>query len=105
MATVAPRAAICARARSTKITPRSTTWMPRYAWIPAMIRLAAKGAARNCRMVVSMSSFLLGAGFPDGRDDPGKDGVEELDVVGDLLLASHRGRQDHHLGACLARNG
>src|SRR2546430_2534258 len=31
MATVAPRAAICASARSTKITPRSTTCTPRYA--------------------------------------------------------------------------
>ena len=31
IAIVAPSAAICASERSTKITPRSTTWTPRYA--------------------------------------------------------------------------
>src|SRR2546425_972958 len=49
-ATVVPNAAICASDRSTKITPRSTTWTPKYAWIPVRIRLATKGASRNVNM-------------------------------------------------------
>src|SRR5215510_8333430 len=52
-AIVAPRAAICASERSTKITPRSTTWTPRYACIPVRMRLATNGAARNSSIEVS----------------------------------------------------
>jgi hypothetical protein len=54
IAMVAPNAAIWASERSTKMTPRSTTCTPRYAWIPAITRLATNGAARNDRIVMSM---------------------------------------------------
>ena len=58
-AIVAPNAAICASERSTKITPRSTTCTPRYAWMPAITRLATKGGSRKTSMLPSMATLLL----------------------------------------------
>src|SRR5439155_323744 len=46
-ASAMPRAATCASARSTKMTPRASTWSPRYAWMPVRTRHAKKGTARR----------------------------------------------------------
>src|SRR5919198_3603633 len=102
MAMVAPSAAIWASDRSTKITPRSTTWTPRYEWIPVRIRLAAKGAARNFRILRSMS--LLCSGGLDRVHEELDVVIEELEVVGDLLLASDGGRHDQHFRSGLSRD-
>src|SRR5438309_7196918 len=80
IAIVAPSAAICASERSTKMTPRSTTWTPRYAWIPVRIRLATNGAARNCRVVRSIAS--LRSRLLDRRDEQVDVVVEQLEIVG-----------------------
>src|SRR5436309_7508605 len=80
-AIVAPNAAIWANDRSTKITPRSTTWTPKYAWMPVSIRLATNGAAKNWRTVVSMLPLLFRAGFLDRVDQQVEIVVEKFEVV------------------------
>src|SRR6266545_2080534 len=100
IAIVAPNAAICASERSTKMTPRSTTWTPRYAWMPAMTRLATNGAARNDRIVMSMK--LLRSCLLDRAHHEIDVVVEQLEVVGHLLHAADRRRQHDDLRAGLA---
>src|SRR5262245_48909211 len=105
-AIVAPNAAICASDKSTKITPRSTTCTPRYAWMPAITRLAAKGHLRNSRTCESIcmvaSECCRLRHVAQGVDEHVDVVVEELQVVGDRLLAAHGWRHHEHLGAGLA---
>src|SRR6185503_11478686 len=100
---LAPRAAIWASERSTKITPRSTTCTPRYEWMPVRMRLAANGAARNFR--ISRSMGLLCPGLLDRVHHQLDVVVEERDVVGDLLLPAPRRRHHQHLRPRLPRDG
>src|SRR6185436_5737963 len=93
---VAPSAAICASERSTKITPRSTTCTPRYAWMPVRIRLATNGAARNG--MTTESSTLLRSRRLDRVDQHRDVGLEQLEIVGRRRHAANRGRQHQHLG-------
>src|SRR5919112_1519137 len=94
-AMVAPSAAIWASERSTKMTPRSTTCTPRYAWMPVRIRLATNGAARNWRIV---RSILFRARRLDCVHQQGQVGVEQLEVVRRLRHTSDRRR--HHQHSC-----
>src|SRR6187549_3712296 len=96
MAMAAPSEAICASDRSTKITPRSTTCRPRYAWMPAMIRLAAMGAARNDRIAGSIIAGSTARGGFERRRELADVEVEQRDVVGHLLVAANRRRQLEH---------
>src|SRR6187455_1903853 len=100
IAIAAPSAAICASDRSTKMTPRSTTCTPRYAWMPVRMRLATKGAARNASIAESMvSSLRLGADFLQRADEQVDVIVEQLEIVGDFLDAADRWRHHEDLGA------
>ena len=72
--------------------------------MPVRMRLAAKGAARKLQDVEVHAVTRAPVGL-DGGHQQLDVVVEELDVVGDLLLAAHRGRQHHHLGAGLPRDG
>src|SRR5262245_49295502 len=104
IAIVAPSAAICASDRSTKITPRSTTCRPRYAWMPAMIRLAAMAGARNCRIVQSTIRLFPSDLFERARQQPDVV-VDQLDVIAGRFLAANRRRQHQDLAADLIGNG
>src|SRR4051812_43593171 len=99
MAMVAPSAAICASARSTKITPRSTTCTPKYAWIPVRIKLAAKAHFRNSN--ISMYSVLL-LGLVVGLYQQGNVVIEKFKVVRRFRYATHGWRQHKHASARLA---
>src|SRR5712692_7140158 len=112
MAIVAPSAAICASAKSTKITPRSTTCTPRYAWIPAMIRLARSGHLRNSRISIypprapseqSDGTYALPRSG-EGLHEKIHIVIEELEIIGNFFFAADRGHQDNHLRAGFARH-
>src|ERR1700758_4767828 len=96
IATVAPRAAIWARARSTKITPRSTTCTPRYAWMPVRIRLAMKGQSKNGR--ISMFFLRLLECLLQQIDIV----IEELKIGCHLFFPAHRRQIYEHFcaGGC-----
>src|SRR5262249_30304720 len=82
------------------MTPRSTTWTPRYACIPVRMRLATNGAARNSSIEVST---LFAPSCPLDRLDEQVDVVvEQLEVVGDFLDPTDRRRHDQHLAADVA---
>src|ERR1700741_3797639 len=98
MATVAPRAAICASARSTKITPRSTTCTPRYACMPVKIRLAINGHNRNGR--ISIVSFGLLESLFDQVDIV----IEQLKIICHLLLSAYRREVHEYFGSCRRPN-
>src|SRR6266849_2452097 len=111
MAIVAPSAAICASAKSTKITPRSTTCTPRYAWIPAMIRLARSGHLRNSRISIypprapseqSDGTYALPRSG-EGLHEKIHIVIEELEIIGNFFFAADRGHQDNHFRAGFAR--
>src|ERR1044072_6996571 len=99
-AIAAPSDAICASERSTKITPRSTTCRPRYAWMPAMIRLAAIAGSRNCRIVQSIIRLLSRELLQRARQQVDVV-VEQLDVIAGGFFAANRRRQHEHLAAKL----
>src|SRR3954469_11565799 len=99
---VAPRAAIWASDRSTKMTPRSTTWTPRYAWMPVRIRLATNGAARNSRTLSSIA--LLRRRLFDRRHQQVDVVVEQLEVVARLRHAADRRRHHQDLAAGVGGN-
>src|SRR6188768_4142893 len=86
-ASVAPSDAICASDKSTKITPRSTTCRPRYAWMPAMIRLAAIAGSRNCRIVQSIIRLLSRELLQRARQQVDVV-VKQLDVIAGGLFAA-----------------
>src|SRR5205085_8890001 len=96
MAMVAPSAAICASAKSTKITPRSTTCTPRYAWMPVRIRLATNGASKNKKISIELLSWLVSGGVKRLLQF-GNVVVEKFEIVGDLFLSADRRRQHEHL--------
>jgi hypothetical protein len=54
-AAVAPSAAICASAMSTKTTSRAMTWKPRYAWMPVRTRHIRNGTHISARRSAAMS--------------------------------------------------
>src|SRR6266852_4811132 len=98
MAMVAPSAAIWASARSTKMTPRSTTCTPRYAWMPVRIRLAMNGRIRNG----SISIFLFGLLESFGQHS--NIVIKELEVIRNFRFSSHGWHQYHHLAPGHAGN-
>src|SRR4051812_19391738 len=79
------------------MTPRSTTWTPRYAWMPVRIRLATNGAARNAS--IDVSSTLFRPALLDGVDQQVQVVVEQLEVVRHLFRAPDRRRHDEHFAA------
>src|SRR5262245_31017568 len=90
------------------MTPRSTTCTPRYAWMPAITRLAVNAGSRNCKMSQCM---MLCPALHAGRLERGQQRldvvVEELKVVvhwRSLGAADRRGQRDH-LGARVAADG
>ena len=70
IATVVPNAAICANARSTKITPRAITCRPRYAWIERITSPTTIGGMirSNIRSLANRSVIRECSGQPP---DPG----------------------------------
>src|SRR5256714_9167761 len=103
IATVAPSAAICASAKSTKITPRSTTCTPRYAWMPVRIRLATNGASKNKKISIELLSWLVSGGVKR-LFQLGNVVVEKFEIVGDLFLSTDRRRQHEHLRSRFPRH-
>src|SRR5579864_90878 len=100
IAMVAPRAAICANARSTKITPRSTTCTPRYACIPVRIRLAINGQIRNGRISMSLLRPLLRLLERFGQQS--NIVIEKLKIVCHLLLTAYGRQINHYFSSRLA---
>src|SRR4026207_621696 len=104
-ATVVPSAAIWASDRSTKMTPRSTTCTPRYAWIPVRMRLAMNGARRNCNTSIQFSYaerklLRFGKGLRELIDII----VEQLKIIVHFFHTAYRRQQDQHLPAGLLCN-
>src|SRR5262249_5255726 len=97
---VPPSAAIWASERSTKMTPRSTTWTPRYACIPVRMRLATNGAARNSS--IEVSTLFAPSCLLDRFDEQVDVVIEQLEVVGDFLDPAAAGRHDQDVAADVA---
>src|SRR5688572_4743654 len=72
--------------------------------MPAMIRLAAIGAARNWRIAGSIAFALLPRDLLQRRDELRDVVLEQLDVVGGFLHAADRRREHEYLAADLARD-
>src|SRR4051812_24418225 len=110
IAMVAPNAAICASARSTKMTPRSTTCTPRYAWMPVRIKLARNGSNRNCKISIRSPRSFLGSYAArllrrlERLGEQRNIVIEQLEIVGNRRLPAHRGQYHHDLPTGLARN-
>src|SRR4029077_1374531 len=88
IAMVAPSAAICASARSTKITPRSTTCTPRYACIPVRIRLATNGQIRKGRISIGLLEPLLRR--LECLAQQSNIVIKQFEVVRHVFFAAHR---------------
>src|SRR5258708_1161506 len=89
-ATLCPSAAICASARSTKITPRASTCWPRAGWIRTSNRHASSGSAMTMKKFTSVPLFA-GESLGHRRDQGGELGE---DITG-FRYAAHLGRDLH----------
>src|SRR6476660_6123055 len=103
IAMVAPSAAICASARSTKITPRSTTCTPRYACIPVRIRLATNGQIRKGRISIGLLEPLLRR--LECLAQQSNIVIKQFEVVRHVFFAAHRRQVLDDLPTRFASNG
>src|SRR5580765_7671385 len=103
IAMVAPSAAICASARSTKITPRSTTCTPRYACIPVRIRLATNGQIRKGRISIGLLEPLLRR--LECLAQQSNIVIKQFEVVRHVFFAAHRRQVLDDLATRFASNG
>src|SRR5262245_40221841 len=94
----APSAASWAIARSTKMTLRLRTWIPRYPWMPVTMRHIASGAHHQASSRLFTARLSL-----QGFDQAVERVVDELEVVVRAGLPARLVRDNRHLGARLLR--